>query len=384
MKNFLKRFITVFLCFVLAAGVFMPAKAQNINEIQLTEETVYVTDSRLLGVAGPMPGDEQDYLTAWEDAVSAVRQGLESRQNSIVVAFATEEHRDQLEWDILQEALSHTGEPTQGDYLRWQLGGYRLSTSQYSAGGRYYLTITYKPRYYTTAEQETQLDAAVKNVLDQLDVYDATDYEKVCAVYDYICNNVEYDYEGLATPENKLIYTAYAALINGKSVCQGYANLFYRLMLELDVDARIVTGIGNDGAHGWNIVQLDGKYYNLDATWDAPRAQYGVEYDYFLRTQADFEDHSRDEEFLSAEFMAAYPMAEANYTPSTQAVVGDLDGDRAVTRNDVIRLLLYVTLPDRFPVSGEVDFNGDGQVTRDDVIRLLLHVTLPGRFPLTA
>jgi len=64
------------------------------------------------------------------------------------------------------------------------------------------------------------------------------------------------------------------------------------------------------------------------------------------------------------------------------AILGDIDGNEQVTRDDVIRLLLHVTMPNRFPLDAEADFNGDTQVTRDDVIRLLLHVTMPNRFPL--
>lgn len=64
------------------------------------------------------------------------------------------------------------------------------------------------------------------------------------------------------------------------------------------------------------------------------------------------------------------------------AILGDIDGNEQVTRDDVIRLLLHVTMPNRFPLDAEADFNSDNQVTRDDVIRLLLHVTMPNRFPL--
>ena len=64
------------------------------------------------------------------------------------------------------------------------------------------------------------------------------------------------------------------------------------------------------------------------------------------------------------------------------AILGDIDGNELVTRDDVINLLLHVTMPNRFPLNAEADFDGDGRVTRDDVIRLLLHVTMPNRFPL--
>ena len=64
------------------------------------------------------------------------------------------------------------------------------------------------------------------------------------------------------------------------------------------------------------------------------------------------------------------------------ALLGDIDGNGEVTRADVIRLLLHVTLPDRYPIETEADINGDNGITRADVIRLLLHVTLPDRYPL--
>ena len=65
-----------------------------------------------------------------------------------------------------------------------------------------------------------------------------------------------------------------------------------------------------------------------------------------------------------------------------QVVRGDIDGNGIVTSDDVIRLLLHVSMPSLFPIDAEADFTGDGIVTSDDVIRLLLHVSMPSLFPL--
>ncbi len=62
---------------------------------------------------------------------------------------------------------------------------------------------------------------------------------------------------------------------------------------------------------------------------------------------------------------------------------GDIDGNGEVNRDDVVQLLLHVSMPTAFPISIPADFNGDGTVTRDDVIQLLLHVSMPDTFPLT-
>lgn len=64
------------------------------------------------------------------------------------------------------------------------------------------------------------------------------------------------------------------------------------------------------------------------------------------------------------------------YTP------GDIDGNGEVNRDDVIALLLHVSMPDSFNIHADADFNRDSAVTRDDVITLLLHVSMPGAFPL--
>ena len=382
MKWNYKRMIAAVLSIVLALGVVAPVKAQVPEFQPLATVKKTVTVSQLLEVASPVPDDGADYLESLEDVIAAVRLGFENREEMITVSFVTRTYSEQMLDDISAAALAHTGVPTQGDYLQWQIGDCEMSLGGYRYGADYYLTLMFTPVYYTTAQQEAEMDQAVKALLDRLDVYTATDYEKVCAIYDYICENVEYDYAGLAANNSNLIYTAYAALINGTSVCQGYANLFYRLALELGVDARLISGIGNGGGHGWNIVKLNGKYYNLDATWDAAYAQAGLTYRYFLKCQETFEDHERDEEYMTEEFRKAYPMGEKDYAQMQELVLGDMDGDFAVTRNDVICLLLHVTMPGRFPIDAEADFNGDGQVTREDVIRLLLHVTMPGRFPL--
>lgn len=361
-----------------------PARAtQQETQYELLQSMTTVAFSGKLRASGANPDDTQDYVETTEEMAERLRQGLKNRETEIVIPIATTRTDIELVYEVMDAALAHTGDPTEGDYLRWHLGMMRLGHGDgYGVDDLWYYPLIYRPEYYTTAQQEAQLDLAVDTLLDQLDVYDAGDYEKVCAIYDYICKNVTYDYEGLAAGSD-LIYTAYAALINGTAVCQGYANLFYRLALELGVDARLIPGIGNGEDHGWNIVKLDGKYYNLDATWDANYAQAGRAYKYFLRSQDNFPDHTRDGEYSTEAFHSAYPMGAGDYVPATGPVPGDIDGDRKVARADVIRLLLHVTLPDRYPIDANADFNGDYSITRADVIRLLLHVTLPDRYPLT-
>lgn len=94
----------------------------------------------------------------------------------------------------------------------------------------------------------------------------ATDYEKEVFFHDYLVLNLEYNGED---PSNSG-QTPYCALILQKCVCAGYASTFQLLLNMSGIDAMYVVGTGNGEAHAWNKVELDGKWYNVDVTWDDP------------------------------------------------------------------------------------------------------------------
>lgn len=228
---------------------------------------------------------EEDYLVDDADVLSAICAGLEQRQATITVPWkisreniSAETEQDDIKSFLLAAfllAMSHTGVPTQGDYLLWVYGEVSYGASYGYDSEYYYLDASYDVTYYTTAEQEAALTAKLETVMASFGFTDATDdYSKVKAIYDYICANVVYDYTNLEDESYTLKYTAYAALMDGTAVCQGYATLFYRMALTAGVDTRVIIGDAG-GAHAWNIALLDSLYYNLDSTWDAGQTEYG-------------------------------------------------------------------------------------------------------------
>lgn len=251
------------------------------------------------------------------DAASTLRQAIQQRQEVCRIQIQTSSYEEEsfreLIHTIAVRAEAHTGVPTQGDYIMWQYGGWDASASGSSSNGIYTWTLEYTYSYYTTAQEEAQVTTKVNQVLSSLNVNSASDYEKIKAIYDYICANVTYDHDHLNDQTYKHQFTAYAALVQGTSVCQGYALLFYRLALELGVDARLISGTSRGEGHGWNIVKLGNKYYNADSTWDAGNTSYT----YFLKCPSNFPDHTRNAEYETTDFHNAYPMASADYTPGT-------------------------------------------------------------------
>lgn len=304
-----------------------------------------------------------------------LREQMKARNSEVTLMVCSTADFDTVTAQLFDIALKHTGVPTEGDYIAWQYGGYSGSASYYTVNGTYYYEITLTIPYYTTAEQETIMDTKVPELLAQLGLDNASDYVKTKGVYDWLCQNVTYDYDNLEDETYKLKHSAYAALVDRTAVCQGYAVLFYRLMLELGVDNRVITGIGNGGPHAWNIVRLNDLYYNLDSTWDAGR----IEYSYFLTSDANFGDHQRGTDYTTTEFYAAYPMGTENYVHNEDdteddVIKGDLDGDGSIDRNDALILLYHAIFgSDIYPVNQDVDFNGDGVVNSFDAIYILYH-----------
>ena len=258
------------------------------------------------------------YFSDYDSAVLYLRKQMVSRETEINLNFPESwftSHKDGLYWDLLYDAMkcdeSSTGQ--EGDALLYGYAGCNVS---YSTAGY----IKYTMSYHSNAEQEAKLTEAVAMAMTELQLNGLSEAKKITKIHDYICNHVDYEYNS----KEEQIYTAYGALCTGKAVCQGYAVLFYRLCKEAELSVRIISGTGNGGAHGWNIVRIGSKYYNVDCTWDGQNA--ATYNKYLLKSEADFKDHTRKSwkvagshylDYTSAEFNAQYPMTEKSWDEST-------------------------------------------------------------------
>ena len=266
------------------------------------------------------------YLTTRAAVIAELRSQMIDRQSTIEFKVKLEPGTIDLK-DWWQEAISHvTGDGSSGDFLRWQFKSYGAGATpekfNESWTGGY--EVTYTVMWYTTSQQETQLNSYIKTtILPQLALGGKTTYQKVQAIYNWITKNVRYDYAHLNDSTYKLQYTAYAAAINKTAVCQGYANLFYRLANDAGIDCRIITGTADGGngvwgPHAWNIVKMDdGNYYCLDATWDEGRSSCS----YFLKGMAAFnKDHLVDTGEKATYFWSQYPVSNTDFAPDAPAI----------------------------------------------------------------
>lgn len=175
-----------------------------------------------------------------------------------------------------------------------QLSDQRISSKnvgkKYGTKVKFKIVVKRLPKTVGEIEFEENLDKALKEI--NASQY-KTEFEKVTAVYEWITNNIEYDWDGYDRKSNK-IASASGALREHKAVCDGYARLFDLLCGEVGIESMRVTGtangLGSWELHAWNIVKIDGLWYFVDSTWDIAQ-----DYEYFLKTSDYFsEDHTLD------------------------------------------------------------------------------------------
>ena len=155
------------------------------------------------------------------------------------------------------------------------------------------------PAYYSSAEEEQYVDREVEKILEELSARNLPEEERVRAVHDYVVQLLSYDSVHKANKQNHGKTTAYYALRYHQAVCQGYAVLCYRLLKELGVECRIVTGIlvpegteeGTAERHAWLMVTVNGEDLYMDPTLDDVNSSY----DWYLKSAEDFDkDHIRE------------------------------------------------------------------------------------------
>ena len=140
-------------------------------------------------------------------------------------------------------------------------------------------------------EQQKAIDARVTKLLRP--VLQAGKDEQERLIHSFICQNVRYD-----KLKKEYSHEVTGPLTNGVGVCEGMAKTVKLLCDRLGIGC-IVALCEADPEHGvkyrhaWNLVQMNGKWYHLDVTFDNTLGACGVErFDYFnLCDEKNYRDH---------------------------------------------------------------------------------------------
>lgn len=140
--------------------------------------------------------------------------------------------------------------------------------NSYSDNGRY---VTYYKARYKDGYDFEKFDEEVRKALSVV-TPQMSDMEKIIAIHEYLVLDCEYDYARLNAGTLKVshpdAYNAYGVLVDKQAVCNGYALAYMYLMNKLGIHTVIVSS--EQVNHAWNMVYLDGYWYEIDCTWDDP------------------------------------------------------------------------------------------------------------------
>lgn len=93
----------------------------------------------------------------------------------------------------------------------------------------------------------------------------ASDFEKICGVYDWILENVSY---GIGKSDGQTIYEA---LVLREAVCKGMAKSVQLLLGQLGVETWLCSGtLDGKTRHIWNAVCLNETIYQIDVSLAYP------------------------------------------------------------------------------------------------------------------
>jgi glucan-binding YG repeat protein len=120
---------------------------------------------------------------------------------------------------------------------------------------------------YCTAQDVAAMQVKLDQLVDQANTLCQTDLEKVFYVHEWLVQNIAYDREHLSDDVQD-DHNLRGALLEGTAVCDGYAKTYALTLRKLGITGVLVTS--KDIGHAWNMVKLDGNWYQVDCTWDDP------------------------------------------------------------------------------------------------------------------
>ncbi len=165
-------------------------------------------------------------------------------------------------------------------YYHYPEINYYANTSlmyNYSNGKVKKITFSYKMTKTEMQEKRKYLSYMATYMYQRINP-SWSDMQKALYIHDFIVANYCYDNRWYTDPGEE-IHGMLEMFENGTGVCQAYAYAMIFFLRQVDINSYMA--ISNEDNHGWNVVEIDGNWYHIDATHDDPVYNQNQRYDSF-------------------------------------------------------------------------------------------------------
>ncbi len=283
---------------------------EEIYEINPVLSDVEPYEYEIPELYGAIDTGSRIYYETTDECAQALRTAMINREVTINIYYIGDEYSEGYSKSLLDLAVAHDLllENGSGDYLRYHYTSVDRRTFRGSSDQGVYYRFQYTFSYLSTGEQEDAVTSAMTSIMNGLDLSGDT-VNDINQIYSYVTAHVAYD---SSEHEAYSVHSAYAAVIEGKSVCQGYVTMLYRMFREAGINSRIVGGRAGSVNHAWIMVEIDGVWYYLDPTWDAGLASDDWQY-YLIGSSQFLTNHIWVDQYQTDPLYATYVISEENY-----------------------------------------------------------------------
>ena len=225
--------------------------------------------------------------------------GIENAQNNIVYRTDTNEEMEELKSEIrkdqegifsMKNMYRNLNEKGIRGFYTHNLVRFEVSTNSNQR------ELKIRDMVYKNSKEDIE---NIKSIVKQktLGLNGRDNIEKLHSAYETVIEDLSYGFISGVDNAELLERNVIQGLAGNKVVCEAYSYYMAFFMDELGFNNRIVTGrTDNDSINGhmWNIVEVDGKWYVIDATWGDFKNK-NIRDKYFLAGKDDLTSHVIDE-----------------------------------------------------------------------------------------
>lgn len=238
------------------------------------------------------------------------------------------------------------------------------------------------PVFSSTSCRAYEIYAKAKQVLNRILSNDMSDYEMALCIFEWICDNTNYDYTSYTTANGYLAsvqgnpltlpcFYLEGVFITGYAVCDGFSKAYSLMCNMMGIDAIRIVGDAvtptGSGGHAWNKVLIDkdendnisAQYYLVDITWTEIQSsgEEELSHYYFLLSDADcidthfqYKNREKFNSYTSSSNYGYYEYSTFIYKQATYDLV-------VKSKHELSAMFDYMLLNNREAMEVIIDFD---------------------------